>query len=482
VSLPWLRPASAPLLALTDARPDPDALRADPALVLHLIRYIRPTPTADTFALDDATVFQPGPLDTAAELLDRFPELPPLDPHSPTVIAGQALAEAASAIAARTGHCSPDAAWAAGLLAFLGEYASSLVPHGRGEQSPDRTPSQLARRLAGRWRLPAWLTVAIGFPELAPAQAAKLGGHFGLTAVLKEARSQTPAWKRVPDEGNSAEPLGLLPRLLRATAAARRRSAEPLVAELESCIDGLAAALADTDAHFDDTLRTAKLAALAEFAAGASHEINNPLAVISGNVQRVLARETDAGNRDALAVALKQTKRIQELLQGTRQFARPPQPHRETVELSAVVAEVLRDLSAEADAGRVSVAAEPTGATAFADPKHIRAAVAQLLRNALDAAGERGWVQIGYATAGDVVSILIDDSGLGPPDDAVPHLFDPFYSGRAAGRGRGLGLSIAWRLATQNGGDLHFTPRPGLPTRFVLTLPASGELRLFQSA
>jgi hypothetical protein len=44
------------------------------------------------------------------------------------------------------------------------------------------------------------------------------------------------------------------------------------------------------------------------------------------------------------------------------------------------------------------------------------------------------------------------------------------------------GEVVAWRLATQNGGDLHFTPRPGLPTRFVLTLPAAGELRLFQSA
>jgi len=478
VSLPWLRPAAAPLLALTDARPDPDILRADPAVVLHLVRYLRPTPAADSFAFDDATLFQAGPLDTAAELLDRFPELPALDPQSPSVVAGRALASAASAITVHTGHCSPDAAWRAGLLSFLGEYATEVAP----EPHRALTPLQLARRLAGRWRLPAWQSVAIGFPDLTPTQAAKLGGHFGLTTVLNEARLQTPAWKPLPHEGKPGEPPGLLPRLLRATAAARRRSAEPLVAELEARIDGLAAALADADAHFDHTLRAAKLAARAEFAAGASHEINNPLAVISGNVQRVLVRETDPGNRESLAVALKQTKRIQELLQGTRQFARPPQPHRDTVELSAVVADVLRELATEAGARRVSVAADPTGATAFADAKHVRAAVTQLVRNALDAAGDGGWVQVGYATADNVVSVLIDDSGPGPTEDAVPHLFDPFFSGRAAGRGRGLGLSIAWRLATQNGGDVRFTPRPGLPTRFILTLPATGELRLFQSA
>jgi len=510
VSLPWLRPAAAPLLALTDARPDPDALRADPALVLHLIRYLRPTPTADTFRLDEAALHQAGPLDAAAELLTRFPHLPALDSSSPAANAGRQLAEAAVAIAARTGRCAPDAALAAGLLSLLGEYASlvpttqngerfgwspsllgergivsSLVPLSPGgEGLGKQNQTELARRLAGRWRLPAWLAVAIGFPDLSSAQAAKLGGHPGLTAVLSEARQHAPARKPSSQENSAAavEPPGLLPRLLRATAAARRRSAEPLVAELEARVDGLAAILADSAAHFDHTLRAAKLDALAEFAAGASHEINNPLAVISGNVQRVLARESDAGNRECLTIAIKQTRRIQELLQGTRQFARPPQPHRETVELSAVIADVLRELGTEAAARGVSVAAEPTAATAFADPKQVKAMLLQLLHNALDAAGDGGWVQIGYAITDNAVSVFIDDSGTGPTEDAIPHLFDPFFSGRAAGRGRGLGLSIAWRLATQNGGDVHFTPRPGLPTRFVLTLPASGELRLFQSA
>ena len=50
-------------------------------------------------------------------------------------------------------------------------------------------------------------------------------------------------------------------------------------------------------------------------------------------------------------------------------------------------------------------------------------------------------------------------------------MFDPFYSGREAGRGRGLGLSIAWRLARQLGGDVRFDDVSGSPTRFVLSLP-----------
>jgi signal transduction histidine kinase len=50
-------------------------------------------------------------------------------------------------------------------------------------------------------------------------------------------------------------------------------------------------------------------------------------------------------------------------------------------------------------------------------------------------------------------------------------MFDPFYSGRPAGRGRGLGLPTAWRLARENGGDVVFDEQCSGPTRFILSLP-----------
>jgi signal transduction histidine kinase len=68
---------------------------------------------------------------------------------------------------------------------------------------------------------------------------------------------------------------------------------------------------------------------------------------------------------------------------------------------------------------------------------------------------------------------VVEDSGPGPAEADLDHLFDPFYSGREAGRGRGLGLAIAWRLARVNGGDVRYAPVPGGPTRFVLELPAT---------
>jgi signal transduction histidine kinase len=52
-------------------------------------------------------------------------------------------------------------------------------------------------------------------------------------------------------------------------------------------------------------------------------------------------------------------------------------------------------------------------------------------------------------------------------------MFDPFFSGRSAGRGRGLGLPTAWRLAREHGGDVRHVPHPDGPTRFVLALPVA---------
>jgi signal transduction histidine kinase len=79
-------------------------------------------------------------------------------------------------------------------------------------------------------------------------------------------------------------------------------------------------------------------------------------------------------------------------------------------------------------------------------------------------------VRLEVATT-DRLRITVEDSGPGPAAGHAEHLFDPFFSGRPAGRGRGLGLPTAWRLAREQGGDVTFEPMPGGPTRFVLTLP-----------
>src|SRR5437868_333293 len=93
-----------------------------------------------------------------------------------------------------------------------------------------------------------------------------------------------------------------------------------------------------------------KLRALAEFAAGAGHEINNPVATIVGYVQQLLADETDPDRRHALATIGGQAYRIRDMIGDVMLFARPPQPRPEPLELGVVCGEVVEKLSAVATA------------------------------------------------------------------------------------------------------------------------------------
>jgi two-component system NtrC family sensor kinase len=98
--------------------------------------------------------------------------------------------------------------------------------------------------------------------------------------------------------------------------------------------------------------------------------------------------------------------------------------------------------------------------------------VTALLRNALEAAPPDGWARIALHSAGPQgLEVIVEDSGPGPTAAAQEHLFDPFYSGRSAGRGRGLGLATAWRLAKQNGAEVRFAGHADGVTRFVLHFP-----------
>ena len=480
MALPWLRPASASLLALTDHPPDAGAIRLDPGLVLHVLRYSRPTPDPTTFALDEATLCQPGLCETAAALLGEVPVQFPMNSDANEL--GQRLGHLASKLAEETALCSPDAAWTAGLLAPLGQYCGV-----------EDNPLCAARKLLARWRLPVWLQTAVGYLDLPLDEAQGLGGHRGLNRVLRAAIRSSPCdtfpkFAREADEefdgiaarlshglpafvevshGAESE---LLPRLLRTTARARSRSAQSWIAPLEDRIDHLVGQLAEARLDFDHRLRDAKLEALSEFAAGASHEFNNPLAVISGNAQWLKAREPDPVKAGHLGTILRQTQRVHDLLTGTRQFSSPSAAKPGVHSVEALLDRVNRELQLEADALgiRIEVASD---APAFlhADGEQIRTALSHLMRNAIEAAGRGGWVKLAATAVGSAIGISVEDSGSGPDEEAREHLFDPFFSGRSAGRGRGLGLPIAWALARNNGGDVRWDAAH--PTRFTLSLP-----------
>jgi signal transduction histidine kinase len=173
----------------------------------------------------------------------------------------------------------------------------------------------------------------------------------------------------------------------------------------------------------------------------------------------------------ALENVIAQTKRIHAVLRELMQFARPAAARPGWFELPALLGEAAASLAALAAQKQVRVEViAPDRFAAFADAEQVRTALLCLLRNAVEAAAG-GWARL-TLQVNECVEVWVEDSGPGPTPAQRPLLFDPFYSGRNAGRGKGLGLPVAWRLARQQGGDVRAEPpREGRPTRFVLTLP-----------
>jgi signal transduction histidine kinase len=242
-------------------------------------------------------------------------------------------------------------------------------------------------------------------------------------------------------------------------------------------------------------LHARKLAAVAELAAGAGHEINNPLAVISGQAQYVLrlfqaldgpADEIeDVGEyldhlRGSILPSVHkiigQTGRIRAILTDLMQFARPTPPRAQPVRLGELLRQAADAVNALAEERGVRLVCRlPDGDPVLnADPAQLRTALTSLLRNAVEAAPPEGWAGVRAEPGRDgALDVVVEDNGPGPA--TREHLFDPFYCGRSAGRGRGMGLPTAWRLARLHGGDVRYDGRPDGVTRFVLSLPVPAE-------
>ena len=233
------------------------------------------------------------------------------------------------------------------------------------------------------------------------------------------------------------------------------------------------ARLARLEADFQRAMETEKLEAMAEFAAGAGHEINNPLAVISGRAQLLLRDETDPERRRALALISAQAMRVYEMIADMMLFARPPRPELQKIDLCEIIDALVVDLSPRCVAQQTALRRIGESQPVFieADPIQMNVAVRAICQNAIEALQRGGRIEVGLERGDAEVRIVVRDDGPGIRPEERRHLFDPYYSTRQAGRGLGLGLSKAWRIITNHGGRIDVESQPSQGTSFTIVLP-----------
>ncbi|HEV7221084.1 MAG TPA: HAMP domain-containing sensor histidine kinase [Pirellulales bacterium] len=234
---------------------------------------------------------------------------------------------------------------------------------------------------------------------------------------------------------------------------------------------------------FDERLETEKLEAMAEFAAGAGHEINNPIAVIAGRAQLFLRDERDPERRRELAVMNGQAMRVYEMIADMMLFARPPAPKPSACDVSQLLDKLLGELGPEAVERQIELRREGSRDPLViqADGDQLSVALRALIENAIEAMSNGGRVAASVAHAhsanGEIggrseIEIAVRDNGPGISPEIRRHLFDPFYSGRGAGRGLGLGLSKCWRIVANHGGRIEVESEVGRGATFRIRLAA----------
>jgi signal transduction histidine kinase len=273
-----------------------------------------------------------------------------------------------------------------------------------------------------------------------------------------------------------------------------------------------------SNGDFAAALESAKLQALYNFAYGLSHEINNPLANISARAQTLLVDESNPERRRKLATIVQQAFRAHEMIADLMLFARPPAMRPEEVDLSALADTIVAEMQeAAAEQGTQLIRGGDAGPLmGTVDPNQIAVALKALIQNSLEALRQGGQIevlstqysvpstadnyqridypqptpapnlqsaicnpQLNPSPASNLQSAIrnlqlsVTDTGPGIPPEIRPHIFDPFFSGREAGRGLGLGLSKAWRIVNLHGGTIEVENAAAGGARFTIALPTA---------
>jgi len=227
----------------------------------------------------------------------------------------------------------------------------------------------------------------------------------------------------------------------------------------------------------EDKLQSAeKLSALGRMAASIAHEVRNPLASMSGSVQILkdsLALQDD--DRRLMDIVLEETRRLNHLVGNFLDYARPPVPQFEDVDLRTVVLETVHFLSSSADMDDVqlesSVPDEPV--ILSVDPSQMRQILINMIKNSAEAVNGAGKVALGLdLERGDVgprTVLTVSDGGKGIPGDILPEIFEPFKTTKE--KGTGLGLAIVYQLVQNHQGTIDVETQEGKGTTFSIYLP-----------
>lgn len=277
-----------------------------------------------------------------------------------------------------------------------------------------------------------------------------------------------------PDSGlNRQETAGFTQLAGLASASLTRLELE---ARLEERAERLAKAMRRIQQINLQLLQTERLASIGRLAAGAAHEINNPLAIIYARTQLLELKEEEAGKKKSFRLIMEQIERISSILTNLMDFARPSPPEFESVSANQIVEKTLSLIQGELEKKQMRINKKLGKGIPpiLGDTRQLEQVFLNLIINAEHAMEDSGGV-LTITTKSlpekGLCEVKIQDTGIGIVPENMDKIFDPFFTTKEEGKGTGLGLSTSYGIIQSHRGEINISSTPGKGTTVTVNLP-----------
>lgn len=268
------------------------------------------------------------------------------------------------------------------------------------------------------------------------------------------------------------------------------RSHNATVSELRRHEDGLAETLSQLKQAAEDLrrknlmLEAAKqsledqdrLASIGMLSASVAHEVNTPLTVLHGSIEKLMETAPDAHTKDRLARMLRVTQRLRRISESLVDFARVRKQRVEAISVKPIVDEAWSLLAMDDKASAIAFENKVCDEhRVMGNTDRLIQVFVNLLRNALNAVSSGGCIQVNSQVMDGAawIVIAVEDDGPGIPPDVLPEIFDAFVTTRLDANGTGLGLTVSEGIVRQHGGTISASNRSGGGARLEVKLPAA---------
>ncbi len=224
-------------------------------------------------------------------------------------------------------------------------------------------------------------------------------------------------------------------------------------------------------------IRSEKLAGIGTLVSGIAHEVNNPLAGVTGYAEAILDEDDPALVKDHARKIVDAAGRASEVVRWLSRYSREGMDLTMVdMDLNDVVQESLEAIRISRRPQNIDIVADLGDIPPVEGSRHaLQQVFINLLQNSVDALENGGQIVLSTRSKGDYVEVEISDTGVGIPEEHTLQIFDPFFTTKDVGKGTGLGLYVVSMIVKRHRGSIDMTSSEGEGTTITLTFPAKNE-------